>query len=329
MPVAEPALSPEMEVSAEHDGRILTGVGVEVSDLEATMAREAPDEPSEPSDPPTAAEATPDPSTAQPDRNADGTFKKAAKGRARFSELTSERDEAKAAAEAAQRERDELRSRLEALERGQKPAEATKAAPEPAAPQPTRPKPEWDDTKYASYEEFIDARAEWVAEQREAALWHRIGAAMSARDARSAQWQEIQRRGSAAYPDWGAKIAAAEAQKYSPAHLEAIFQAPNSEHVQYALASDAALAARVAAMPVGVELGYLFASLSASPRDRVASPASTPPAVTSRASAPYQPVGAATKTASPSLSDLADHGDDFDASGYRERRRQERMASGR
>ena len=94
--------------------------------------------------------------------------------------------------------------------------------------------------------------------------------------------------------------------QFSPGHQMAILHVPNAEHVIYALAKDEALARRIAAIDNPVLLGMALAEFQPS---RVATPASTQMGSSSKAPAPYQPVGSGTKTASPALEDLAASGD--------------------
>src|ERR1035437_7907439 len=99
--------------SVEQDGRTLSGVGVEASDLEAVMERHAPE-------PKPETEAAPVAATDKPTDAAPAPEEKPKRGAQRFSDLTHERDLAKAEAATAKaeretlaRERDELKARLD------------------------------------------------------------------------------------------------------------------------------------------------------------------------------------------------------------------------
>jgi hypothetical protein len=100
-----------------------------------------------------------------------------------------------------------------------------------------------------------------------------------------------------------------------------IYQHPQSEHLQYAISKDGALATRLAAMDdigFGLEMAKIAAP-AAAPRRAAAPP---PPA-------PYQPVNGNSGTTVTASSELAGKGFDFDASGYREKRAAERKANRR
>ncbi len=320
-------------VSVEHDGRVLSGVGVTPEELQQVMEDRTPVAAPDPDQP--AADTTtqtPDP-LQQFERNDDGTFRKNAKGRERFSTLTKERDEA--ASEAAR-----LRAELDALRQSQHtafpPANGNgngHVAPEPAAPktpEPTRPKPLLENigTTYQTYEDFTEDLADWKAEQRFAQelpnIDARVRAGIEAEQASRALQQTLNgavERGRKTYQDFDTVIAASSVVLPWPV-LTLIAKHPHSEHLQYTLAKDAAQAQLIAQdyQRDPVSAGVLL-ERALGPSAAAASPASTARAgVTTNAPAPYQPVGSGAKTTVAPLEDLADHGDDYDTSGYRERR---------
>ncbi len=333
-------------ISAEQDGRILTGVGVTVDSLESTMERHAPPEADDPTPPelaPSAQEAdpTPNPSqTAAGDRNPDGTFKKLTRGQKRFEQLTGEREAEKRRADAAERERDELRQQLTKTAPSAPQAVETPARESlPAATAPHSAEPDFErdyESKvgetYATYGAAVQAfnRDSFAFHQTE--LDARIRTSIEA-DRASRTRQEhvatIVARGRAAFPDFDAVLNAPHMQvgNWSYDKIEAIAALEAPEHIQYALGKDPALAERLrTADPVrfGMELARLMPSAA------VASPASTGRTMVPTPPAPYQPVAGGGSTTVPSSAELAQRADsDFDRSGYRERRARERGVKSR
>lgn len=315
------------QVSAEQDGRVLTGVGVKSEDLERVMERHAVEEPA-----PTNGNGA-DPATEEP---------KKVRGRERYSQLTAERDEAKAKAEAAEKERDELRAKLAQPVVEPQPGRAaivTTPTPEAqAAPLPeTRKKPTEDEvgTKYQSYADFAEDLADWKIEQRLQALDldGRVKSGIEADRAHQAldrRVGEMRHRATKLYPDFndilekgpGANVDLSADEKTARARMNAILNLPEPEHILYALGKDAEETSRLAKLS-DVEFGLALARFA--PADTtVASLASTgarhvvPPA-------PFQPVGSGSKTTVlPSSALPQKAGYDFDKSGYRERRAAER-----
>lgn len=345
--MADDPLTP---VSVESDdGRTLTGVGVTPESLmETVSARETADPSTEKaartppqagaSSLPRAAEesAAPPPDGDEPDRferHPDGTFRKVSRGRKRFEALTAAREEQAQARQAAERERDELRQRLAAYEQRQTAPQTPQAAPSPSngALPPTRPKPSEDQigTTYPTYADFAEDLADWKYEQRQASfdLSAQVAAILDERDLARAQREHVvnlSTRGRQSYPDFDTVLANSHDVHFPD--LRVLVNAPNAEHLIYALAKDPVLARKIATERDPIRLGYLMASITTPPA--VASPASTQ-TVASTAPAPYQPVGSGSRTATPTLDDLAGSGDDYDKSGYRERRAAERKGSRR
>jgi hypothetical protein len=277
----------ETATVTDSKGRELSGSGVTEADLSENL-RDAP-----------ALEGQPE--TKEP------------KGRARYSELTKARDEAKAQFAAEKQRNDELASRLALLE-----AATTKAlTPEPQRelePQ-GRQKPTSNEigTKYADYDAFTEDLADWKAEQREIKLREEFNARFEARieaerasRAQSSQADTVLTRGRASYQDFDAVVNACPV-VFPEAMLKAILSLPQAEHIEYALASDPKLAERIAKIPDGLTLGLELAKLQ--PSEGSVIPASQPRAVrSSQAPPPFEPVGTGTRTTSPPLADLAASG---------------------
>jgi hypothetical protein len=278
----------ETATVTDSKGRELSGSGVTEADLTENL-RDAP-----------ALEGQPD-SPKEP------------KGRARYSELTKARDEARAQAAAEKQRNDELAGRLALLE-----AATTKALQPEAKPEPEpqgRPKPTSAEigSKYVDYDAFTEDLADWKAEQREIKLREEFNARFEARieaerasRAQSSQADTVLTRGRASYADFDAVVNACPV-VFPEAMLKAILSLPQAEHIEYALASDPKLAERIAKIPDGLTLGLELAKLQ--PSEGSVIPASQPRAVrSSQAPPPFEPVGTGTRTTSPPLADLAASG---------------------
>jgi hypothetical protein len=139
-------------------------------------------------------------------------------------------------------------------------------------------------------------------------------------------------RGRSAYADFdavrtngpGANVA------MPAAAVKAIYELPNTEHVQYAIMRDGALAQKLSGIAMRAARGDLGAAYefgaalaNVAPDGPAASSASTGSPSSVMPPAPIQPVGSGSKTTTPSSAELV-KGFDFDASGYRERRAAER-----
>lgn len=312
-------------VSAEDaNGRVLSGVGVDVERLEQTVERHAPNEP-------VASPAEPAKEPTQPEKEP--------RGRVRFSKLTSELEETKKAREAAERERDEFKQKWESAQKAPvaEPVRSTGTPLPTRAPVEAREKPKEDEvgTKYQTYADFIEDLADWKAEQRlakenfDAKIRASIDADHSSRAFRETV-STIQERGRKAYPDFDAVLKSGPGTNVNfgstpeqwTARAQYIVQHPHSEHLQYAIAKDGALAQKLAAMS-DFEWGSAISALA--PSSAVASPASTAPRESSTPPPPFQPVGSGSKTTALPLDDLPKKGGyDFDKSGYRERRAEQR-----
>lgn len=179
-------------------------------------------------------------------------------------------------------------------------AEPTRTAdPEPSTRrEPSRPKPVWDDTKYASYEDFTDDRADWLFEQKLASgeLDQRVEQRFQQHLTRQQEQQRkvsIREAGMKAYPDWQTVIDGAVDAKYP----NAVLQLPDEAipHVIYAIAKDPALSQKLVSLldnPValGLELAQLLPSSGVANQ-----PGSTP---TTRVSSALPPVSRVGGTAS-------------------------------
>lgn len=250
------------------------------------------------------------------------------RGQARFDALTAERETEKRRADAAEARAKDLEAKLAAP-----PQPAAREEPKPAVVEPTRrAKPLAADvgTKYPTYEDFVEDLSDWKAEQRITSTVQDLDARSTARieaDRASRSRADLANsafaRGRTAYPDFDAVLKSVDDILISPAHQQAIMSVPDFEHVMYGLAKDRNLLQAVLKIQNPVQFGIELAKIL--PSAAVASPASTAPVVRStNAPAPVQPVGSGSRTTSPSLDELAERaGEDFDNSGYRERRARE------
>jgi hypothetical protein len=166
-------------------------------------------------------------------------------------------------------------------------------------------------TKYKTYAEFVVDSARWVAEQQpfdiDARVRQSIEADRASRDF-LAHAESTWAKGRKVYADFDALRTSGPGSQVPMDHakIQAILHHPQSEHVQYAIVKDGALAQRLASMGP-IEFGYALASLvptaAAAPLASTARPGSqTPPA-------PVQPVGSGSPTTAPSIVDHARRGD--------------------
>jgi hypothetical protein len=311
--------------SVEQDGRTLSGVGASADALEAVMERHAPsDEPAKP-----ASETKP----AEPE-----PVQQQTRGRQRFSDLTKERDEAKAKAEAAEKRAAELEAKLAS------PQAAPAAAAEPPKPATEPSKPER--FTFPSYKAALEANPsleydDWEIERLQAfsdwkdqrsnideRIGQRLAAERAAQDFHSVV-AKTHAKGREAYADFdtmrnsgpGAGVLLGPTKDEAAQRVAFIVQHPQSEHLQYAISKDGDLARKLAGMSA-IEFGLEIARIvptAAPARPRAVAP---PPA-------PYEPVNTGTSSSTPASRDLAGKGFDFDKSGYRERRAAERKAARR
>lgn len=304
-------------------GRTLSGMGADVEKLAETMERHAPAE-----------KPAKDPAAAQPPVDTEQPAQPVSRGRQRFSDLTRERDDAKAAADAAKaereaiaRERDELRQRLE--QGAKPPAPAAEPKAEPGAAQPTRPEPTEDEigTKYKTYAEFSRDLAKWVVEQERATLTasdpdslRKTVSEILAEERAELEFRHAvdtsQERARKAYPDFetllngpAGQIPLGRTREESIDRVAFIARHPQSEHIQYAILKDAALAESLQKSDP-IAFGAAIAGLV--PAAKPAAPAWTPPP------APPPTVGASTPTVAKTSADVAKAGGGMDE--YRKKR---------
>jgi hypothetical protein len=307
------------------DGRTLSGMGVTPEALADVMERHEPE-----SVAPTETPAAP----AEP--------AKQSRGQARFAELTKARKEAEAQAATYQRELAELRAQVQPPTASTPPAPAPGAAAAPAPPSPSGPergdsghpsglrsKPTEDEigTKYKSYADFSEDLTDWKLEQRQTVL-------QSAIDAQIRQGIEADRasrdflshaestwaKGRKVYADFDAMRTTGPGSQVPMSHLkiQKILQHPQSEHVQYAIVKDGALATRLAQAD-DMDFGLLLATVA--PTNGAVPLASTPSAGTITPPAPIQPVGSGSPTTPTPSADAARKGD---YAAYKARREAER-----
>lgn len=323
---AEAATTPDPNatVSHEQDGRTLSGVGTTAEALAEVMERHAPVEeaPATPSQP---AQATEPP--------------KPTRGQARFSELTQARKDAEAKAAAYEKELTELRAKVGAPPSTAPPAPPSSPAPVVSSPSvpnggdsgrftppaPTRQQPSEDEvgTKYKTYAEFVVDSARWVAEQQQADIDARIRSSIEAdratRDFLS-HAESTWAKGRKVYADFDAMRTTGPGSQVPlhPEKINAILFHPQSEHLQYAIVKDGALAQRLAqANPI--EFGLLLAALA--PTAAAAPLASTATSGSITPPAPMQPVGSGSKTTTTPSAEFAAKGD---YESYKARRAEER-----
>lgn len=299
--MAEPDAHAQTSVTSGDGSRTLTGVGVSADALEAVVDRHEPDEaPAAPSTPDTPAT----PATNEPPQ--------LAKGRARYSELTRQRDAEKTRAEAAEKKAADLEARL------QQPPAPTPAAGTATAPvaervgsapvAETRPEPSEDEigSKYPTYGAFVKDLQQWAWEQNQAEVDRRIRASIDA-DRSASQFQshvdQTRVKGRELYADFDQQLTQGPGALVSmhTDRLEAIIRHPASSHLQYAIAKDEAVARRLASCPA-LEFGAELAKLVPAPQ------APPLPLRQSAPPAPMQPVGSSSRTAMPASAEHAKSG---------------------
>lgn len=314
--MSDPAPDVNTVVSAELDGRTLSGAGVTKESLEKVMdARAIDDTPAE--SPPASGTATAP--TSAP--TVSGEPPQLTKGRARYSELTQQREAEKTRADAAEKKALELEARL-AQPAAQRPdpmsqpaASAQSASSQPAF---TRPEPTEDEIgdkgKYKTYGEFTRDQALWVWEQQQQPIQQAIRQQLDAdrqQQAFDAHVENTRVKGRASYKDFDAMLANGPGtfvQMPMPA-VHAILQAPNSEHLQYAIMKDGALAQRLAGLAFQNPYAFALELTKILPAAPAASPASTSAPGSSMPPAPLQPVGAGSRTTTLSSAEHAKSGD--------------------
>jgi len=330
--MSEPIPDPNGITSVETaDGRVLSGVGVTEASLQDTIEAREPVEKAPDSG--ATSPATPEAPSAPRDTET-GRFKPSRADK-RIGQLTAQKSDAERALEAEKTARADLERRLAALEASRTVPAAQTPPPSPVpapAAQPTRQKPSESEVgvKYETYADFAEDLADWKVEQRLQAMNFDalVRSGIEADRASRAQIEYVQSFGTRArsvYPDFDAVIAQADPTIQFP-DLKVLLNAPNAEHLVYHAAKNPDFARKLASERDPIKIGYLMASVSG---PAVAPPAPTAAPVASAAPAPYQPVGSGSKTSTPTLDELAASGDDYDKSGYRERRAAERKGGRR
>ncbi len=309
----EPTQDPNAQHSIEMpDGVVLSGVGGDAEALRIHFEERAEERADAQQPTPT------EPAAAKSQAAVEGHK---TRGQKRFDKLTAEAAEATRRADAAEARAKELETKLAAAPTVAPVATQPVAEPtQPVAPvaaTPTRPKPSEAEVgeKYQTYSDFVEDLADWKAEQRELKLVATLDARSTARieaDRATRNRTEyvngtVFPAGRAAYPDFDAVLKANQ-RPVSPLHHEAILKLPHPEHVLYALCKDDAKLEKISAITDPIQLGIELAQLI--PRESVAPPASTAPVVrTTNVPPPIQPVGASTRTTSPTIEELAKAGE--------------------
>lgn len=304
------AIEPNAIVTVESGGRTLSGAGVSAEQLQETV--DSHEERHAPADAP-AKESAPVPSGSAP---ATGEVPKQTRGQARFSELTQARKDAEAKAEAAERKAAELEARLS---QAQPPAAQTPQAQqrqEPAVPsqaQPTRPKPSEDDigTTYPTYADFVEDLSDWKTEQRLAAQDMRAAVRDMLKAEREAATfdthvEAVRSKGRTAYKDFDAMLKSGPGTFVDmpmPA-IKAILNHPASEHLQYKIMSDGALAQKLAQLAFTDAYNFAFELAKLAP----AEPPSNGHRPQQNIPAPMQPVGSGSRSSTPTSAEHAASG---------------------
>jgi hypothetical protein len=308
----------------ESNGRVLSG-GTDSDQLAETMERHAPEP--EPAGGTTAKDQAVETGSPVP---TPAPSEKPTRGQARFSELAKARDAEKARADAAEARAKELEARVAAPPPAREPEPAPVAA-KPAAPaekftfpsfdayletHPNAGYNEWEVERLVAFGDWKDARTDYDGRIRQA-----ISATEAARHA-DAVVTSTRAKGREAYADFdavmtngpGASVNLGPTEDQAKQRCAMIFHHPQSEHLQYAIMKDGALAQKLAGLDdisFGMELARLVPTQSPAPERRAFTP---PPA-------PMQPVNGNSATVSTPSSELAKKGD-FDA--YRSKRAAER-----
>jgi|SRR6185295_3185832 len=329
------------QASATDDkGRTLSGVGVSVDDLQDTIdARQPAPEHKTPLIAPAASASVSSPTATAPTSTEPPQL---AKGRARYQELTHERDEAKARADAAEKKAAELEARLQppparvegplgtatpapvAGESAMRPA-APSSPSQPAQAAPTRPKPSIDDIggKYTDWDTYQEDFGRWVWEQQQQTIQQQIAQGIQQHQQQQQFVQHVESvraKGRAAYPDFDQMLQSGPGTFVAmhPAAIQAILNHPQSEHVQYQIMKDGALAQRLAQLAGQNPYAFALELVKLAPQAQAGS------AVPSQVAppAPMQPVGSGSRTSTPGSADA----ENFEQ--YQARRRAERKARG-
>lgn len=299
-----------LTVSVEQDGRVLSGVGVTKESLRETMDARSIDETpaasppagSEPASAGSPTGAAPSP-TEQP---------KPTRGQARFSELTQQREAEKARADAAEKRAAELEARLSTSVTDSRSnnqpvsqqVQSQQQLPQSNTPSSSRPEPTEDEVgvglKYETYGAFVKDWHKWNQEQQPDV--NQLVAQGIAAHTQAQQFathiETTRAKGRAAYKDFDAMLQngpGTYVNMPAPA-IQAIYHLPNSEHVQYAIMKDGALAQRLASLAATNPYAFGLELAKIAPASPAASPASTGNPGSATPPPPMQPVGSGSTT---------------------------------
>jgi len=307
----EVAIDPVATVTVNQDGRTLSGVGVDAARLTETMDRRAPAEETDEAPAVPAGPAQPEP---QP---------KLTRGQARFSELVQQREAEKAEKEAIKREFDEFKAKFRDPTAPAAPAPpqagpATTAGPVPGEtgqPPPSRPEPTEDEvgTKYETYGAFVRDQAQWVWEQQQHKLGDLVRQQLEQQKSQQellAQVESTRAKGRSVYPDFDMLLqhGAGTHVNMPEGAIRIIYSLPNSEHVQYAIMKDAALAQRLAWIATNQPHAFGLELSKIAPAAPAVSTASTGNTGSATPPPPMQPVGSGSTTTSLSSAEHAKAG---------------------
>lgn len=313
-----PDIDPSAQVSHSQDGRTLTGIGVSAESLQEVMDARAPVDDAEPSAPAVDKVTVSTEPTTQP---------KLTRGQARFSELTQARKDAEAKAEAAEKRAADLEARLNQ----QPPQRASvgveertindpQAGARPAQPQPsqpTRPEPTEDEIgpglKYETYGAFVKDQSKWEWEQQQESIAQRVRDGITSHNQHQqflTHLEGTRAKGRAAYKDFDAMLQNGPGTYVNmpPAAIQHIINLPNSEHVQYAIMKDGALAQRLAGLAATNPYAFGLELATIAPAAPAALPASTGTSGSVTPPRPLQPVGSGSHTTTPSSAEHAKSG---------------------
>lgn len=319
-------IDPNVTVSHEQDGRVLSGVGVTAESLQETMDARSIDE------------SAPEPAGSSATAQAPLEPQKPTRGQARFSELTQKAKDAEAKADAAEKRAADAEARLsqqqparEERPRGTAAVPAAEAAA--SRPAPSRPEPTEDEVgvglKYETYGAFVKDHHQWGWEQQQETIRDQIQQGIvgyQQQQAFSTHVDATRGKGRAAYKDFDAVMngAGAAATNDMPVNAQQfIWQQPNAEHLVYAILRDPVLAQRLTWLSTTNPAAFGLELARLAPAAPAATPASTgnPGSVTPPA--PMQPVGSGSSTTKLSSADAENFTE------YQARRRAERGGSRR
>lgn len=321
-----PPDAPSLPTEVEHDGRIFAGVGATEESLKQTIADlEARKDATEP----TSESGATAPVKPEPIHK-------------RIAKLTADREEVGKQLNSALDQVQALTKRLEAVEK-ERQQSAPAAQPEPVQPRqpaPAAPPAITEEPKLESYLRQIgqpggpkdwDEAQQAFAQANNAYILQAVGQVVGQQQQQQQTAQTflgMKQRGSQKYPDFDAKIAAMDAYPIFPVEMQrATVGRPNAEDIWYKWATDPLFALQsVSAFTSGNAQAFDQMLSTVTPTVPAPSvPAASPVPAITVPPPPMQPVGGASPTQARTLDDLAARGgEDYDSSGWRERRAQDR-----